>query len=54
MGNRDKGGREVKKAKKKDPRELKSISNTPAIAPSAALPEVVRKKRRPEPEEETG
>jgi hypothetical protein len=53
MGNRDKGGREVKKPKKKDTRELKPLSPTSALAQPIPAPEVVRKKKRVEPEEET-
>ncbi|MHB1004304.1 MAG: hypothetical protein ACYC3S_01530 [Chloroflexota bacterium] len=50
MGNRDKGNREVRKPKKKDPREVKSLS-TSALAQPSPVPEVVRKKKREEPEE---
>lgn len=53
MGNRDKGHREPKKPKKKDAHDVKPLSSTAALAQPMTVPEVVRKKKREEPEEET-
>ena len=45
MGNRDRPGRDPKKAKKKDPRAARTLTSA-ALAQPMPLPELVRKKKR--------